>query len=316
MGRRAAIAGTGNGLIGLGQRWAAIALLGAVGMYGSEMLFWSAPPAAVLPGELALTWFAYTLATAAALMAMAATGASGWLAVFLAGCIYGWLTEGVVVQTVYDVFPYTLVFTGMSWHALLTALLIGLGARRAASWTLPRQLWFLLALGLFYGLWAQYWPLERQALPPPMTVALYLGGLGLCVPLANLALDRLPPRLAFSRWEIIPTAGLFAVLWGLQLLATPEPQRLAIPLAIAATLWMLHRLGSGTKGVDLGTTPPALRWRHWLFLLVPALTSMLAVVGWAGLRGVETNWPVAIATSLLALGLWGMAGVMATTRGR
>jgi len=307
----AAIVAPGNPLLGLAQRWLCVALLGAIGMYGSEMLFWSAPPSPVLPGELALTWLAYALATAAALMAMAATGARGWLEVFLAGCIYGWLTEGVVVQTVYDVFPYTLVFTGMSWHALLTALLIGLAVRRAANWSLPRQLLFLLALGLFYGLWAQYWPLERPALPPPLTVALYLCGLGLCVPLANLALDYLPPRLAFSKWEIIFVAALFVVLWGAQFLATPEPQRLAVPLAIAAILWLLHRLGSGQQGVDLGNTPPPLRWRHWLFLLVPALATALAVVGWAGLRGIETNWPIAIATSLLALGLCGLAGVRA-----
>jgi hypothetical protein len=301
---------TGNRLIGLVQRWLSIALLGAIGMYGSEMLFWSAPPSPVLPAELAQTWLAYALATAAALMAMAATGARSWLAVFLAGCIFGWLTEGVVVQTVYDLFPYTLVFTGMSWHALLTALLIGLGVRRAVSWGLPRQLLFLLALALFYGLWAQYWPLERPALPPPLTVTLYLCGLGLCVPLANLVLDWLPPRLVFSKWEVIVVAGLFLGLWGLQFLDTPDLRRLAVPLAIAATLWLLHRLGSG-QGVDLGTTPQALRWRHWLFLLVPALTSVLAISGWAALGGIETNWPVAIATSVLALGLCGMASVRA-----
>ncbi|UJW86810.1 hypothetical protein [Devosia sp. SL43] len=308
MAGSAAAPAIGNRLIGLGQRWLSIAMLGAIGMYGSEMLFWSAPPSPVLAGELAQTWLAYALVSAAALMAMAATGARGWLAVFLAGCIYGWLIEGVVVQTVYDVFPYTLVFTGMSWHALLTVLLVGLGVRSSVNWSLPRQLLFLLGLGLFFGLWAQYWPIERPDLPQPMTVALYLIGLGLCVPLANLLLDAQPSRLVFTRWEIISVGGLFSALWVLQLLDAPDWRRLSVPLLVVVTLWLLRRRRN-SRDIDLGTTPMSARWRHWLFLLVPVLTAMLASLGWSTLGGVETNWPIAIATSLLALGLFGTACV-------
>jgi hypothetical protein len=295
----------------LAQRWLAIAALGAVGVFGSENLFWSAPPAPLTLPDLLLTWLAYSLAAAAALIALTTTRARGWLGVFLAGCIYGWLIEGVVVQTVYDAFPYTLVFTGMSWHALLTALLLGLGIRVSVQWPLLRQFALLLTSGLAYGLWALYWPLERSPLPDGATVLIYLCGLGVVVPLANLLLDRLPPP-HFTRWETGLVAALFVLAWVIQFITAPDLARLAVPGTIAVTLWLMRRLRHDAA-FTFGATPPGRQWRHLLFLFVPAIVSAMAIAFWP-LGGIESNWIIAIGTSLLALLLYAAAVVSALRR--
>lgn len=291
------------------QRWLTVAALAAIGVFASENLFWSAPPGPLTPLDLLLTWLAHALATTASLMALTATRASGWLAIFLSGCIYGWLVEGVIVQTVLDAFPYTMVFTGMSWHALPTVLLVALGVRLSAGWPLWRQLAYLLALSALFSLWALYWPIERAPMPDPLTVAWYLCGLGLVVPLANMTLDHLPPTPQFSRWEIGIVAGLFTLAWLIPFVTTLDLRLLAVPAAIAATLGLLYRLRLPTNST-IPTTPPGQRWRHWLFMLVPAAVTLITTLFWPQ-GGLESNGIIAIATSLIAIGVYGAALVAA-----
>lgn len=279
---------------------AALCVGGIVG-FGSEMLFYSTPETALGPLDLAWTWAFYALAAYACLGVAAWLGLRDWLSVFLLGCILGWLVEGVVVATVYDALPYTIPFTAMSWHGLISVLLVFAGVRRATTWPLGRHLLFLLALGAFFGVWGQFWQIERQAIPPDTLTYAYLCGLGLIVPLGNMVLDRLPPVYPFARLETVAIWVLFALWWGVQMGTTLNPFYLVLPLAILPTLALLRARRGDALRLTRRPAPP---WRHALFMIVPALSALVATQGWRHLDPIESNWPIALLTSGIALALY------------
>ena len=73
--------------------------LGAIAVWASETLFWSAPPPDFEPIGLVLTYLAYSFVCATVLSAVAWSGCGGWTGLFLGGALLGWLTEGVVTGT-------------------------------------------------------------------------------------------------------------------------------------------------------------------------------------------------------------------------
>ena len=84
---------------------------------------------------------------------------------FLCGAVYGWVGEGVVVDTMYgdptNPFPLSVSFTGLAWHALLSVgvgwYLLGKALTRAKP---TRTALVSLAVGVGWGLWAVWWPRE------------------------------------------------------------------------------------------------------------------------------------------------------------
>ena len=288
---------------------AASLALGAIAVWGSENLFWSAPPDDISPGILIGSWLIYSFCVAAVLSAVLLTGILGWRALFLGGALLGWLVEGVVVDTSYDAFPWQLVWTALAWHALITCLFLGGLCRRGPHLPLGQQIGGLILFGLLGACFAVFWPIERVGLAElgPGAELGYLVGFGIAVPLANLALDRLGTVTAPPRWLLWAAPFLLGLLWVVKTALAPSLIRPAVPLLIGVTLWAMWRLGSrpagGTAPIDFG--PPVPLWRHALFLLAPLITSVLAVLGWQMFpAGLATNVVFALATSSLALGLW------------
>ncbi len=282
----------------------AAAGLGLITFYGSENLFWSAPMPGMTPLDLLLTAIAYSVCAAAVLSAVLITGLTGWRALFLGGALLGWLVEGVIVGTAYEAFPLQLVWTPMAWHALITGVgVVGL-CRAGVGWPVWQQVAALAALGLVAALWAQFWPLERGAMPGIGATLVYLTGVGLLVPLGNLMLDR-------AGWLQRPPApvlwiapGLLLLLWVAQSYFAPSPVRLSVPVLVLVTLWIMHRLGAPPPRDGVSFGEPAPLWRHGLFLLVPLVAGVVAVPGWRLFQGLGVNQPFALTTGLLSLGLW------------
>jgi hypothetical protein len=277
--------------------------LGFVAFWGSENLFWSAPQPGVTPLELVLTWLVYSGCAAAALTAVLVTGVQGWRAAFLGGAVLGWLVEGVVVGTMYAAFPFQVVWTPLAWHALVTGVLvIGLG-RAAPGWSAARRWSAWAALGVAGGLWASYWPGERGTMPGLGATAVYLFGVGLLVPFAQLALDRVgtvtPPRRAVL-WAA-PT--LLALVWLAEVAVTLSPLYLSLPVLLAGTGWVMRRLGNDTGGGLAFGRPSGLR-RHGAFLIAPALAVLVANGAWnLAPEGLPANVVVALVTVPVSLGL-------------
>lgn len=133
-------------------------------MYYSELMFWSRPRSEdTLPNWL-ITWLVYSLLGVVMLGAVDHFRVRSIWALFLCGSLFGWLTEGVVVQTMYEVFPLQISWTGLAWHALVSVLLGWYGLRRMLLDNRPwRTLLAACGLGLFWGVWSIFWWVEAPA---------------------------------------------------------------------------------------------------------------------------------------------------------
>lgn len=131
---------------------------GYIFVYFSEHLFW----ARVRPDDSLQNWFgawiAYSLTAFIFLHIVERFRVREKWSLFLAAAIFGWLAEGVIVQTAYEMLPLSISFTGLAWHALITVW-IGWYAVRRALVSPASLLTFgrFTAIGLCSSLWAIHW---------------------------------------------------------------------------------------------------------------------------------------------------------------
>ena len=288
------------------QRGMVALALGAAMAFFSEMLFWSAPHPGDSAATFLLVWMFYSLAVWAALVASAWAGPGGLAGLFLAGSMAGWLVEGLAVDQLYSALPFSILWTPMAWHALISVILGLWLVRRAAGWRPARQVTFLIAFGAMLGVWAWYWPLER-AVPPPGTTFAYLVGAGLVLPVANLVLDHLPRRYPYRRGEARAALAVVALIWALKLAVSLNVALVTLSALCLATLWLMRRIGHGSAPFAL---PPAPRHpaRHWLAMLIPLTAWGVAQAGWRAFpAGIAVNVVFALGLSAAALGLTALA---------
>ena len=113
-------------------------VLGGLSVWASENLFWVMPPPGITPLDFTFTVIAYSIACAVAISAVIWTGIGGMSAAFLGGAIMGYMSEGVIVGTIYQPNPFFLVWTPLAWHALITGGLI-LGVGRSVGMARPSR---------------------------------------------------------------------------------------------------------------------------------------------------------------------------------
>ena len=271
--------------------------LGAIGIWGSENFFWIVPHDDLTPPDWLITWIAYAVAAASAMVLVAGAGLGGLGAAFLGGAVLGYLVEGAVVGTIYQGFPFQLVWTPLSWHALSTGgVVLGLGRAQLPA---GRMALVWLGLGIFGGIWALYWPIEFPVLPDPPTLGLYLVGLGLIVPLAQVTLDRIGTVPRPHRLVQALAPAVMALAWGAQFASDMNPLRFALPLILLVIWWIARRLGNSDGRVSFGA--PQAVWRHCLFLIAPLTTVVLAATGWATIGHADVSNTLAGLTSAAAL---------------
>lgn len=149
-------------------RKAAVVLAsGYILFFLSERVFWSFWRPGDNPAEFLMTWVAYSLIGWIFLDLVRRFRVAAFPAVFLCGAVYGWVAEGIVVDTMYggpaNPFPLSLSWTGLAWHALLT---VGVGwyllGKALAQEKATRTAWIALAIGSIWGLWAVWWPAELK----------------------------------------------------------------------------------------------------------------------------------------------------------
>jgi hypothetical protein len=134
---------------------------GYIFVYFSEHLFW----ARVRPDDSLNNWIgawiAYSLAAFVFIHIVERFRVREKWSLFLAAAIFGWLAEGVIVQTTYEMLPLSISFTGLAWHALITVWIGWYAVRRAlTSPASIRTFGRFAAIGACYSLWAITWWLE------------------------------------------------------------------------------------------------------------------------------------------------------------
>lgn len=151
------------------QRIAYSLATGAILIVYSEWLFWGNYDFAgqAVSGELWVTWIAYSLMAAIFLWLVRVFRVNSLWALFLAGAIYGWIAEGIVVQTMYNDFPMNISFTGLAWHALLSVLVGWYLVRKALlGWKPLSVLLLSTGIGVAWGIWSVWWWWEKKLITP------------------------------------------------------------------------------------------------------------------------------------------------------
>ena len=134
---------------------------GYILVFFSEHVFW----ARIRPDDSlqnwVSTWLGYSLMAFVFLHLVTYFKIANRWPLFLAGAAFGWMAEGIVVQTAYDMLPLSISFTGLAWHAFITIWIGWYALRQRLSTPSPLPTLKLAAtIGAGYGLWAIAWWLE------------------------------------------------------------------------------------------------------------------------------------------------------------
>jgi hypothetical protein len=297
-------------------RWPAKATVilanGYVLFFFSERVFWSFPRPGDSLNDLSVTWLAYSLLGWIVLILIRRYRIASFLPVFLAGAVYGWITEGVVVDTFYgnegNPFPLSVSFTGLSWHALLS---VGVGwywLSKAMVASRPiKAILISLAIGLGWGLWAAWWPNEagrqdQTSLPNFAAYAsvysiLFIGSWGIL-------------GCARSGWfrvgilETIFLSGLVIFIFVVaRVPARPSVAWTLPPLLLLAVIGLRHSAGSEDRRDLLDDTLGRIRLPNLIALVLIPLAAIAAYAPFRLLdRYPATNVVLYVVT--MPLGFW------------
>jgi len=291
------------------RRWAqklvVVLATGYILFFYSERMFWSFLRPGDELADLLLTWVVYSLLAWMFLLLVRECRIGAFAALFLAGAVYGWLAEGVVVDTMYgnadNPFPASISFTGLAWHALIS---VGVGwywqASVLASGNVKKVALFAVTVGLGWGLWAGWWPTElgreftSLAAFAGHTVAVFVPLL-----LAWLVLGRVgPERFRPGRFELPVLLAVVALFFlAVRVPATPRCILILPPLLLVCA-YGLRRNKSQEQRPDLVEAFVGhIRLRSCLPLLFMPLTAIAVyapVPIWE--LTVPTNWVLYVVT--------------------
>ena len=141
---------------------------GYVLVFFAERMFWSRwRDDDDTVGAFLATWFVYSIAAEIGLITIRDYRVRGVWPMFLVGALLGWLIEGVFTMTFFGAdgipFPWTIAWTGLSWHALIVVMAGWYGLQIALLHSFARTALVSAALGLFWGGWSIFW--DRQSPP-------------------------------------------------------------------------------------------------------------------------------------------------------
>jgi hypothetical protein len=285
---------------------------GYIIMFFSEQVFWARyRPGQDTPGDLLLTWLAYSLVAYVFLCAIRLFRVRQLWALFLCGALVGWLTEGVIVQTMYADFPINLAWTGLAWHALISVMFGWYALRRVLLQNNPPKTILVVGLaGLMWGTWAISWwsedPITRNS--PVVFAAFAFVITGLLIASEWVSTGR-------SRRILRPTGGFIGYLWlaGIEFRPGGRPgsphRNPDLAALISAGLFTLWRNRQNETSSDLiENLRGSIRPTNYAALLgIPAAAAIVYTL--AGLFRLEapTNYVVFILTTIAGIALFIMS---------
>ena len=293
------------------KQLALVLATGYIFVYFSEHLFW----ARLRPDDSLKNWFsawiAYSLMAFIFLHLVTSFRIAEKSSLFLAGAAFGWLAEGLVVQTTYESLPLSISFTGLAWHALITGWSGWDAVRRALTSPASIRTFGLFAvIGAGYGLWAITWWLEPDGgvatlaefsrfsltITALVTLAYALANWGASAPFAP------------NRWVTRVIYGLFLLYFAFVTIPAAPWALLILPILLGLVTYGLrrHRPVEETDSliVTLGGRIPPLN-----FLAIFALP-LTAIAVYAAALSLNlqwhTNWILYLITTPLGFVLFGV----------
>ncbi len=214
---------------------------GYILLFFSEMMFWGHMALKDLP----MTLLAYSMIGFVFLTAVTHFRIQDKWGLFLAGALFGWLAEGVLVQTTYEGLPLSLSLTGLSWHALLTIWLgwywLPTAIRQGSAWQVVQRAG---ATGVLFGLWLLMWQVEihPSQTPTPGTFVWFAllssAGLGFSYWLMH-RLDG--ARFQVGKWEFTAVTGLLLLYFAIQTVPAAPVALVVLPLLLLLLMVPLQK---------------------------------------------------------------------------
>ncbi|TVR18375.1 MAG: hypothetical protein EA396_15205 [Anaerolineaceae bacterium] len=243
--------------------------------YFSEWTFWLGLERTTPLDEYIGTWLFYSFATFLALIALHYYRARTVWVIFLCGALYGWITEGIIVQTMYDALPLSISVTGLQWHALISVVFGWFYLRR---WLMTSDRWTLIGAvgtGLFYAMWSTGWWFNAEPQATTLDVALSMTVYTLLLTVAYAVVARLGDAVFIPTQRAI-IGGLvgLVILFAFAVLAQPLAL-IVFPLCAAFVLIFLRinrRVETGPHQLPAHSIP--LR-RLLYLLLIPLIVALI-----------------------------------------
>jgi hypothetical protein len=285
---------------------------GYIFVYFSEHLFWSR----VRPGDSFKDWFAawvvYSLMAFIFLVLISHFRVKSIWALFLAGAAFGWIDEGIVVQTTYDMLPLSISFTGLAWHALIT-IWIGWHATRKSL--LSSDTWSILklaaAIGFLYGFWAISWWLEPDggvsSIPEFATFSFITTAFViLAYWLANWSSSE---AFILNRWTIIFISGIFTLYFCFVTVPTAPLAAIILPILFGLVYLGLrqNRLREGEGSLLDMHNDRISFWKYISLLVIPVTSVLVYTLAMSLNLQWHTNWILYIITTPLGFILFGIS---------
>ncbi len=277
---------------------------GYIFVYFSEHLFW----AHIRTDDSFINWFstwiAYSLMAYVFLRLVSYFRIKGIWALFLAGAVFGWLAEGVIVQTTYEALPLSISFTGLAWHALITVWVGWYAIQNALlSSSILSSIKLSSLIGLIYGLWAINWWVEPDGrISPVSEFATFTFTTTILVIFAYwLANWSLSTPIKWNRSTMVIITTLF-VLYFFFITVPASPIALIIlPVLFGVAYWGLRqnrKFESEGSLLDILNGHPPLKNYLGLFGLPVASTLIYALAMSINLKA-HTNWILYLITTPL-----------------
>ena len=289
----------------LGKKLTVVLTTGYILFFYSERVFWSFLRPGDKLADLVLGWLIYSVLAWVFLLLVRLFRIAAFPALFLAGAVFGWLDEGVVVDTLYgsatNPFPTSISFTGLAWHALISVVIGWYWQGRVLTAAKPSRITaFSVAVGVGWGLWAAWWPAELGRVNT--SLAAFAAHTGACSVLfilswAVLGFGR-SDWFRPSKWEMPVLCGIVVLFFlGVRLPATPRSALILPPLLLACASGLnrnrVHEQKPDLVDTFVGNIQPL---SCLLLLLMPvtaiAVYAPVAVWGWK----LPTNWLLYVIT--------------------
>jgi hypothetical protein len=283
-------------------------ITGYIFFYFSELVFWARPrPEDNLLNWLE-TWLAYSLMAFLFLVVVTKFNVNSIPALFLVGAFFGWIGEGIIVQTTYENLPLSISFTGLSWHALITVLLGWYGLQIALGKNTKQSLIHAFFLGFFFWLWGISWIYEEPGTavnPGIFTFYVFITTLllGFCLFVSSQLFKK---PFSLSPWAIRIVAGIFLALYLLVIITGQVKALILIPLMAIIYLSLRQNRNHHTGENVLETLATFVPIRRYLVLiLIPATSSVLYYIYFHSGLKFPTNWLIYIITTPAGFLLFG-----------